>query len=158
MELKPVIKLVESESSMVSLGRSLGSLLKPGDAVALIGGLGAGKTTLSRGIAAGLGATGEITSPTFALMNVYEGPVPVYHLDLYRLEDASRFALLGYDEWQAAEGVTLVEWADKFWPFWTEDVLRLELADAPGGRRLTATGSGARSREVLAKWDRSLLK
>lgn len=145
----------------LAAGERLGRLLQPGDAVALEGPLGAGKTTLVQGICRGLEVAGEVASPTFALMNVYQGRLPVYHLDVYRLQDARRLALLGYEPELAASGVTLVEWADMLWPFWTSDVLRVRLsfdADAQGGavgRRLQAEALGPRSAQRLASWEQT---
>lgn len=143
-------------AALQAAGRLLGTLLQAGDAVALEGPLGAGKTTFAQGVCAGLGAAGEVASPTFTLMNVYEGRVPVYHLDLYRLDDAARLGQLGYEADTAESGVTLVEWADKHWPFWTDDVLRIRLDYSPAGRSLTAEAGGTRSRAVLEGWERAL--
>lgn len=143
-------------AALTAAGEALGRMLAPGDAVALEGPLGAGKTTLVHGIARGLGVAGETASPTFALMHVYDGRVPVYHLDMYRLESPERLALLGYEPEAAAEGVTLVEWADKHRPFWTTDVLTLRLAYEGAGRRLTATGAGPRSAALASRWDGAL--
>lgn len=153
------VLLVNAEETLAA-GERLGRLLQPGDAVAIEGLLGAGKTTLVQGICRGLEVTGEVASPTFALMNVYHGCLPVYHLDVYRLQDERRLALLGYEPELAASGVTLVEWADKVWPFWTSDVLRVRLAfdaDASGGqgRRLQAEALGPRSAQRLAFWERT---
>ncbi len=150
---------IDTPEALVEAGRRLGALLQPGDAVALEGPLGAGKTTLIQGIAAGLDVTDDVNSPTFALMNVYAGRTPVYHLDVYRLSDPKRLDLLGYDPEVAEQAVSLVEWADKWWPFWSDDVLRvrLEPAAAPRpGRRLTAEALGPNSAERLAAWSEIL--
>ncbi len=146
-------RFVPDAAALEELGRTLGRLARAGDAVALIGPLGAGKTTLVQGMAEGLGVDEEVTSPTFALMNVYDGRLPVYHLDVYRLDDDSRLQMLGYEAELADAGVTLVEWADKVWPFWTRDVLRIELQPEGEGRRLTATAGGSRSRALLEQLD-----
>lgn len=142
--------------ALQAAGRALGEILQAGDAVALEGPLGAGKTTFAQGVCAGLGAAGEVASPTFTLMNVYEGRLPVYHLDLYRLDDPARLRQLGYEAETAESGVTLVEWADKHWPFWTDDVLRIRLDYAGEGRRLTAEAGGARARTILEQWEKAL--
>ena len=106
----------------------------------LSGFLGAGKTTLARGILRGLGHVGEVASPTFALVVPYEPPdvrLPAWHVDLYRIESASELDELGLDE-ARAEGALLVEWPEKAPDLWP-DALRLTLApDAGGGRALTA--------------------
>jgi tRNA threonylcarbamoyladenosine biosynthesis protein TsaE len=142
--------------SLQAAAAALAPHLAPGDAIALEGPMGAGKTTFAQGLAQGLGAEGEITSPTFALMNQYTGRLPIFHLDLYRLDDPARLAKLGYDPELADSGVTLVEWADKWWPFWTDDVLRIELAPTPTGRRLTAEALGEQSGRLLALWRENL--
>src|SRR5947207_2984774 len=96
------------------LGRQLGGLLFPGAVVALVGTLGAGKTHLVRAIAEGLGVPDGriVTSPTFVLIQEYEGRLPVYHFDAYRLAGEVPFADLGVDEYLEGEGVCLIEWAD----------------------------------------------
>lgn len=104
-----------SPSGTTALGRKLAERFKAGDCVALIGDLGAGKTALVRGIAAGLGLADQrmVSSPTFVLVQEYQGDVPIFHIDLYRLGDASReLASLGVDE-MLRDGVVLIEWADR---------------------------------------------
>lgn len=106
---------VHSVAEMEALGRRLGELLFPGAVVALIGPLGAGKTLLVRAIAEGLGVPNRsiVTSPTFILIQEYHGRLPIYHFDAYRLSSAAEFLDLGIDEYYAAGGVCLIEWADK---------------------------------------------
>jgi tRNA threonylcarbamoyladenosine biosynthesis protein TsaE len=120
-----------------------------GDAIALVGDLGAGKTTLVAGLVAELGG-GAATSPTFSLINDYPGGrLRVWHVDLYRLEREAELVELGLDElFGDRRGVVLVEWADKFGVM-PPDHLRLELAHDGAGRTLVATSTGPRS-EVLA--------
>ena len=104
-----------SPAGTASLGRRLAERLRPGDCVALVGPLGAGKTALVRGIALGLGLADErfVSSPTYVLVQEYPARVPVYHLDLYRLaEPAAELAELGIEE-MLADGVVLIEWADR---------------------------------------------
>ena len=98
-----------------ALGVRLGRLLFPGAIVALVGQLGAGKTSLVRAIADGLGVPDgrTVTSPTFLLIQEYEGRLPVYHFDVYRLAGAAPFADLGAHEYLEGDGVCLIEWADK---------------------------------------------
>ena len=104
-----------SVKGTVALGRRLAERLTAGDCVALAGELGAGKTVLVRGIAAGLSVADEriVSSPTFVLVQEYAGRVPIYHVDLYRLRDpTAELAELGLSE-MLAEGVAVIEWADR---------------------------------------------
>ena len=94
-------------------GEKLGSQLKPGDIICLMGDLGAGKTTLTKSIGKGLGVGDYITSPTFTLINEYKGRLNLYHFDVYRLEGISDLDDLGFEEYFYSDGVTVVEWGDK---------------------------------------------
>ncbi|MTI80290.1 MAG: tRNA (adenosine(37)-N6)-threonylcarbamoyltransferase complex ATPase subunit type 1 TsaE [Firmicutes bacterium] len=94
------------------VGELLGQLAKPEDVLCLYGDLGAGKTHFSQGVAKGLGVEEYVNSPTFTLINEYQGHYPFYHMDVYRLGDADDMADLGYEEYFYGEGVTLIEWAD----------------------------------------------
>ena len=94
-------------------GIKLGKILKSGDIVCLNGDLGAGKTTLTKSICLGLGVEEYITSPTFTLINQYKGRVPVYHFDVYRLENVDELYDLGFDEYFYGNGVCIIEWAER---------------------------------------------
>ncbi len=98
------------------LGRCLGQVIKEPAVLLLTGDLGAGKTCLTQGIARGLGVpeSEPIVSPTYTLMNLYEGRLPLYHFDLYRLADPGELEELGMEEYLPGEGVAVVEWADRF--------------------------------------------
>lgn len=96
-----------------NLGALLGGLLQPGDVISLNGDLGAGKTCFAGGVARGLGIDERITSPTFTLINEYDGRLPLYHLDVYRLESPEELEDLGYEEYFYGTGVTLIEWAEQ---------------------------------------------
>lgn len=130
--------ILADERSTEALGERLAGLLRPGDAIALSGPLGVGKTALVRAILAALGHGGEVPSPTFAIVQPYEVlRPPVWHVDLYRIEDSGEIDELGLDS--AFEAVLLVEWPERAganaWP----EALRLTLDFAQGGaRRLTA--------------------
>lgn len=119
-----------------SFGRQLGQLLQEGSVLCLIGDLGAGKTLLVQGIAQGLGLNEEITSPTFTVMNVYEGIIPVYHFDLYRLESPEQLVDIGFDEYTNAGGIAIIEWPDKFPGFMPDSYLRIELIKTGDNDRL----------------------
>lgn len=97
------------------LGEKLGKTLQPGDVIALIGDLGTGKTCLTQGIARGVGiAPGEVVnSPSYILINEYTGTLPIYHIDLYRLDAPEDIAELGLTEYMAGAGVCIIEWAER---------------------------------------------
>ena len=98
----------------IEFGRQLAASLQPGDVVAMTGDLGAGKTCLVKGIAAGLRVTQAVTSPTFTLIHEYrDGRLPVYHVDLYRLDSVRQAQAIGLEEYLAGDGVTIIEWAEK---------------------------------------------
>jgi tRNA threonylcarbamoyladenosine biosynthesis protein TsaE len=122
-----------------AFGVALGRKLRAGDVIALFGDLGAGKTTLARGILRGLGYTGDVASPTFPIVQAYGSPdtrLPVWHVDLYRTEDPAELEELGLDD--ALEGGALViEWPERLPRLWPQ-ALRLTLAANGPGRALTA--------------------
>ena len=105
----------ESPEETQNLGETFGKTLKPGDVVALIGDLGTGKTCLTQGIARGIGiAAGEVvSSPSYILINEYNGKIPIYHIDLYRLENIAEIADLGIGEYIDSDGVCIIEWAER---------------------------------------------
>lgn len=123
-----------------AFGRRLASLLRPGDCIALFGTLGAGKTSLCRGIIRGLGFEGEVPSPTFPLVQTYEPPetrLPVWHVDLYRVEHTGELEELGLED-ALQDRALLIEWPERLPALWPI-TLRLALRGAPdGGRCLTA--------------------
>lgn len=144
------------------IGRRLGRGLAAGDVVLLAGDLGAGKTTLAQGIAAGLGVAGPIQSPTFMLVNEYDGArsLRFYHLDLYRLDDPAAVAGFGYEEYlEPADGVAVVEWPERAGPLQPASYLLVSLeAEGGEGRRIRFAAFGgpaaaARWRSVLAALD-----
>ncbi|MDO4507230.1 MAG: tRNA (adenosine(37)-N6)-threonylcarbamoyltransferase complex ATPase subunit type 1 TsaE [Spirochaetales bacterium] len=98
----------------IALGRKIGSLLKAGDVIAMTGTLAAGKTTITKGIAESLGVSDNITSPTFCLISEYDGTkMPLYHMDVYRLEGAEDFVNLGVEDMLYGNGVCIIEWSEK---------------------------------------------
>lgn len=103
----------ESPEATTEFGRTLGELLRPGDVVLLTGDLGAGKSVLARGLARGLGITRAMPSPTFTLMQPYQGRIPFYHFDLYRLDDPDQFFEAGLDEFVGGDGAAVIEWPDR---------------------------------------------
>jgi tRNA threonylcarbamoyladenosine biosynthesis protein TsaE len=139
-----------------ALGRWLGQRLFAGAVVALVGPLGAGKTHLARAIAVGLGVTDErlVTSPTFVLLQEYQGRLPVYHFDVYRLGSERAFVDLGTDEYLEGEGVCLIEWADRVARVLPAEHLWIELSlTGPESRLAVIEGRGQRYAEWLRKQD-----
>jgi tRNA threonylcarbamoyladenosine biosynthesis protein TsaE len=135
------------------LGRRLGALLFPGAVVALIGQLGAGKTHLVRAVAEGLGVADPrvVTSPTFVLIQEYEGRVPVYHFDVYRLTGTALFADLGAHEYLEGDGVCLIEWADRIEGCLPAEYLRIVLSvTGENSRQARLEAHGGRYESVLA--------
>lgn len=132
--------LLPDPAASAAFGARLAGLVAVGDVVTLAGPLGAGKTSIARGLLAALGLAGEAPSPTFAIVQPYDPPevrVPVLHVDLYRIEDVAELDELGLDE-ARRDAVLLVEWPDRGGGRWP-DALALSLADAAaGGRVLTA--------------------
>lgn len=108
-------RLLPDESATRVFGQELGASARPGQVIALVGTLGAGKTTLSAAITAATGSLDPVTSPTFTLVHEYRGGrLPVFHLDFYRLESEHELAGLGWDDLLDSNGLILVEWADHF--------------------------------------------
>jgi tRNA threonylcarbamoyladenosine biosynthesis protein TsaE len=104
-----------SVEQTISAGRTYGKEACRGDVFALSGDLGAGKTQFVKGFVAGVGSTAGVTSPTFVLIHEYgDGPLPVYHFDFYRIENHEALSRLGFDDYVFGDGVTLIEWADRF--------------------------------------------
>ncbi|MBE6022133.1 MAG: tRNA (adenosine(37)-N6)-threonylcarbamoyltransferase complex ATPase subunit type 1 TsaE [Cellulosilyticum sp.] len=110
--------VTHSEQETFEIGRILAQESKPGDIFCLLGDLGVGKTVFSKGFAIGLGITEHITSPTFTIVQVYEGAKPLYHFDMYRIEDEDELEMIGYEDYFFGKGVCLVEWANN-----VEDVI-----------------------------------
>ena len=108
----------------------MGKYLMAGDIVALIGDLGTGKTQLAKGLARGVGVPEEycITSPTYTIVNEYQGRIPLYHLDLYRLEGNSDLGNLGYEEYFEGRGVTVIEWAEKITHLLPENRMEIRIS------------------------------
>ena len=109
------------EQETFDIGLQLAEESRPGDIYCLLGDLGVGKTVFSKGFATGLGITEPITSPTFTIVQVYEGQKPLYHFDMYRIEDEDELEMIGYEDYFFGQGVCLVEWANN-----VEDVIPKE--------------------------------
>jgi tRNA threonylcarbamoyladenosine biosynthesis protein TsaE len=133
-----------------ALAARLAAVARPGDVVTLLGELGAGKTVFAKGFAAGLGIRATVNSPSFVLMAEYDGRLPLFHLDLYRLADAADVVGGGLLDERQAAGVTLIEWAERLGEATPADRLQVAIAgrgDDP--RRLTVRATGPRHRRYL---------
>lgn len=144
----------------IELGRTLGSLLREGDVLILTGDLGAGKTQLTKGIAAGMGIDDDVTSPTFNILMVYEGPdMPLYHFDLYRLEHEDQLEDTGLYDLLGGDGVCVIEWGEQFAEQIGPDRLDVYLSrlddEAAAGeeppREIRLEAHGARAQELVSE-------
>jgi len=135
-----------------ALGAALGQILTAGDFIALIGDLGSGKTHFVKGVAAGLGVPDDVpvTSPTYTLLNIYPGRIPLYHFDLYRLSGAEQVDDLGFAEYFSGDGVCLVEWAERLGGILPSEHLSISFSHAGDDRRrLVFSAAGARAGELM---------
>ena len=108
------IMLYKSNSKLETenIAKAFAKTLKVGDVVCINGDLGAGKTAFTAGIAKGIGVTDIVSSPTFTIVNCYNGDMPLYHFDVYRISDCDEMYDIGFDEYVAGDGITVIEWAD----------------------------------------------
>jgi tRNA threonylcarbamoyladenosine biosynthesis protein TsaE len=146
--------LVNDEQDTVRLAAALADVLPPGTVVGLIGNLGAGKTRFVQAISAALGVpAGNVTSPTFVLLNEYQGGrMPVYHFDTYRLKDEDEFLALGPEEYFESNGLTLVEWCDRVAGVLPED--RVEISIEITGeteRRITIDAASSQLKDLIGR-------
>ena len=140
--------LCRSEAETEALGARLAAVLSPGDVVAYRGGLGMGKTAFTRGLARGLGYSGRVTSPTFTIVNEYEGGrLSLFHFDMYRLEDADSLFDIGWEDYLDRGGVCAVEWSEQVADALPEGTVYVTLTRHPehdGWRSITVEGGAAR--------------
>ena len=132
-----------SPEETLEIGKLLGENAAPGEVYALIGDLGAGKTVFTKGFAQGLGIEEPVNSPTFTILQIYEeGRIPLYHFDVYRIEEPEEMEEVGFDEYIAGDGVCLIEWAGRIGDLLPPEVIvvRIEknLDIGPDYRRITA--------------------
>ena len=137
----------KNEEELINLGERLGTLLQKNDVLILSGELGAGKTTFTKGLAKGLGIRQMIKSPTYTIVREYEGRLPLYHLDVYRIEgDADSIDL---DEFLFGGGVTVIEWGHLVGEDLPDSYLELELLKEAEGRRLHFSAQGPRAEQLI---------
>jgi len=136
------------------MGRIIGESLMCGDVIALVGELGTGKTTITQGIARGLGVSEKyyITSPTFTLINEYPGDITLYHLDVYRLNGPDDLGDIVYEEHFFGDGVAVIEWAEKIKDILPDDVLNVALSYGEGNEReIEISGTSQRMSSIEKK-------
>lgn len=139
----------DSTEETWQLSKELAQKLQPGDVITLEGDLGAGKTTFTKGLAVGLDISRNVSSPTFTIIKEYQGRLPLYHMDVYRLEDS--YEDLGFDEYFEGQGVTVVEWAHLIEEQLPNELLQIKITHGEeNSRTLTITPKGKRY-EMLCK-------
>ena len=146
--------IANDEHDTERFGAALASVVPPGTVVGLIGTLGAGKTRLVQAVAAALGVpSGNVTSPTFVLVNEYAGGrMPVYHFDTYRLKDEDEFLALGPDEYFESSGVTFVEWADRVAELLPTERLEINIeVTGETSRSMSICGTTPRMEQLVAR-------
>ena len=134
-----------SPAETEAVGASLAAKLEPGSVIAFTGDLGAGKTAFTRGLAKGLGIEERVTSPTFTIVNEYEGGrLPLFHFDMYRLDSADELFDIGWEDYLARGGVCAVEWSENIADALEEDTIRVDIrrGEHDSQRVITITGGG----------------
>ena len=135
--------VTNSPAETEALGQRLAERLQPGDVIAYTGDLGAGKTAFTRGLARGLGITERITSPTFTIVNEYQGGrLPLFHVDMYRLGSSDELYEIGWEDYLARGGVCAVEWSEIVADALEEDCIRVDIrqGDTENQRKITIEG------------------
>ena len=134
-----------NEAETEAIGARLAAVLNPGAVVAYLGDLGMGKTAFTRGLAAGLGYKGRVTSPTFTIVNEYEGPTPLFHFDMYRLSGSEDLFDIGWEDYLTRGGVCAVEWSERVDDAMPADTLWVDIARGTGesDRIITISGGEA---------------
>ncbi len=130
----------KSPDDTAAIGEKIGKIISTGTVICLYGDLGAGKTFFVKNLAKGLGINEEVTSPTFNIMNVYDGKLPLYHFDLYRLEQEQELDDIGFFDYvEEPDGIVVIEWADKFGECLPDDYISLtieHMEESPQERKL----------------------
>jgi tRNA threonylcarbamoyladenosine biosynthesis protein TsaE len=150
--------ITSSTEQTEEVGRILGAMLGAGDLVCLFGDLGAGKTHFSYGVAMGLEVNDQyITSPTFTFVNEYQGRVPLYHIDLYRLKDPSELESIGFEEYIDSDGATVIEWAERAEEELPAEKLNVYISDvSENSREIGFFAEGERYEKLLAGFMKSI--
>ena len=123
--------IVDSVAKTINIGKKIGGLARSGDIICLNGDLGSGKTHFTKGIAKGLGISDNITSPTFTIVNEYEGRIKLYHFDVYRVNDPDEISEMGFDEYIFGEGVSVIEWSNYIKEIIPEECMNINIIKMP---------------------------
>jgi len=150
--------ITSSTEQTEEVGRVLGTMLEAGDLVCLFGDLGAGKTHFSYGVAQGLQVRDQyITSPTFTFVNEYQGRIPLYHIDLYRLKDPSELESIGFEEYIDSDGATVIEWAERAEEELPDEKLNVYISDvSESSREIGFFAEGERYERLLTGFRKSI--
>jgi tRNA threonylcarbamoyladenosine biosynthesis protein TsaE len=154
--MAPVTFVTVSDQETIRLGRRFGRVLSKGDVVGLAGELGSGKTWFAKGLALGLGISSDmvVTSPSFTLVNEYEGEYPFYHMDLYRLDGLSDVQSIGLEEYLNGENIVAIEWADRWPEILPEGAVTVKMAIIDDHRReITFSGQHPRALEIIRRFE-----
>lgn len=144
--------LLSNEQETIDFGKKLGKLLLPGMVITLNGDLGSGKTTLTKAVAVSLGITEHIVSPTFTIVQEYEGRIPLYHFDVYRIADEEEMLFIGFDEYLAKGGICIIEWAERIREILPDERLDIFLHyTEDGGRKMELIAHGRKYQALLEK-------
>ena len=136
-----------SENQTISIGESFGKKLVPGDVVAMYGDLGAGKTAFVRGMAQGMGLDARVSSPTFTIVNEYQGKVPLFHFDMYRLKNSDELFEIGWEDYLVRGGVCAVEWSENVEDAFFPGVIKVIIEKLNDTERKICITGGAKERE-----------
>lgn len=140
---------LEDENKTKEIGYKLGKLLTPGSVICLIGDLGAGKTTMTQSLAKALEVDDYITSPTFTIVNEYEGKMPLYHFDVYRIGSSDEMYDIGYEEYINGEGVCIIEWANLIEDILPDEYLYIELKYKDMSREMILNPVGEKYEKIV---------
>ena len=140
---------LEDENKTKEIGYKLGKLLTPGSVICLIGDLGAGKTTMTQSLAKSLEVDDYITSPTFTIVNEYDGKMPLYHFDVYRIGSSDEMYDIGYEDYINGEGVCIIEWANLIEDILPDEYLRIELKYKDMSREMILNPVGEKYEKIV---------
>ncbi|RQV98506.1 MAG: tRNA (adenosine(37)-N6)-threonylcarbamoyltransferase complex ATPase subunit type 1 TsaE [Calditrichaeota bacterium] len=128
--------LSHSAEETIHYGKTVGKKIKPGDIIALKGNLAAGKTTFTKGIAAALDISEDITSPTYTLVSEYHGSIPLYHMDMYRIESVEEFEMLGIEHLIFGKGLSVIEWSERIEEYLPKEHIIIDIQRQDDGTRV----------------------